>query len=439
MSKENYNSVYARISILSIVLFYMVCFANGDTTNNITLYCELEISNCTLDDKTCAQRPYSRIHDTADFNTLRITCKDYNKQTLDWEVLAPFVTLKELYTKNVIVPTIPTSIRLTRLEIWKGTFREKSQPIGECRDLETLEVLMSRIDGLPEAWLAGCTKLRTVLIEYVEGLQYLPSRMLEGATELRHLSIRDCNIVQLPSDLISYSPHLRTLDISLNLFTELPKRFFRNTPSLERLKLIAKNTNFDAQDELYNLSNITFLMLDYAHKYGKCFDEVLDSGNYRTFPFNSMPRLEYLSLEWTGATKICPEWGELFPSLKKIDLRDNFIGSLKYSDVEVIRKYGWTIDFSATSTKSKMLEAIEFTESDYKAAVLDQDIKNATIQLNQYGGRCDCRWYWFIRTMKARPDYVSLDDFKCWWTDPPGSYNVQGASIVDAPVPDCAK
>ncbi|KAJ0171626.1 hypothetical protein K1T71_013176 [Dendrolimus kikuchii] len=422
---------YRSWSYHQLCLFFIITFSW--TTTAYRTNCAIELSKCALDEDCIDVVHHIDLNDTTNKKSLRFTCNVYNQERLNFDLIRPLVNLKELYVKHFLVPTMPDFSRLSKLEIWKGSFAERGQPIGECRDLETLEIFETRIEELPEGWLGDCTKLRSVLLEYVEGLHMLPARMLHSANQLRSLTIKECNLIQVPSDLISSTPELRALDLSNNYLRDLPKGFFKNTPHLERLKLMAKNNAFDAQDEFYHLTELNFLMLDSAHKYGKCRDEILHNGTYQTLPFNTMPKLEYLSLEWVEARRLCPEWGELFPSLKRLDLRDNQISTLKFRDVELIRNSGWEIDIAASSTRSTLMGTVEFTENDYNAALQSQGHSNAKILLNRYGLMCTSRWYWMIRTLKAKPDYISFDDGECWWADPPGSYNRISAPFANVP------
>ncbi|KAJ0172950.1 hypothetical protein K1T71_011126 [Dendrolimus kikuchii] len=402
---------------------------------NILYFDELELYYGAINNDTILQP--SHFEGLTDLLSLTIRCDYFDLYSgLELAFLRPLVSLQELKLVKIIVPPIPHFVKISKLTIKEGSFSEGFQSIGECGALETLVISGVHITNIPEGWLSRCAKLRALTLEDLRRLQKIPDRLLQGNQHLRYLKIKKCQIENVPDDLLSYTPELQRLDLYGNLVVSLPNGFFSNSSNIEHLFLgPAEIVHLDAGDEMNALPNLKTLVLDGISKYGLCRNDgrIGPDKYYKTLPFSAiMPKLEHLSLRDTRVTKICPEWKNLFPALKKLNLMDHSIKNLTYNDIQIIHSTDWEVDLCITSSRYDNIK-IQFTESDFNSVKMSpMEVTNATILLNE-DRICDCDWYWFIRSLKARPEYVSIPYGKCIWYDPPGSKNKMTTPIAETP------
>ncbi|XP_073953072.1 protein toll-like [Choristoneura fumiferana] len=162
----------------------------------------------------------------------------------------------------------------------------------------------------------------------------LPARWLAGSG-LRKLSLSSCGLSDLNSFPFEGATNLRTLYVSENNLTVLPIRVFGSLPALEFLD-VSNNELTDAAlvRALYGAPVLTDLLASFNPLGSLCGSSSIAHGRVSSELPLTLRRLE---LRRTRATRLCSDWLRDARNLTLIDLRDNLIKTLDYSELVMTR------------------------------------------------------------------------------------------------------
>ncbi|KAL0961777.1 hypothetical protein UPYG_G00331600 [Umbra pygmaea] len=121
------------------------------------------------------------------------------------------------------------------------------------------------------------------------GMHNLPSNLLDGLTSLVSITAGNINIKSLHPDTFKYTPNLRSLDISSNIFTTLTPELFHPLPNLSKIYL--SKCRFQSLDFLIqaNLSQVFYLQI--SHNELTVINDTL---------MHSLPSLTYLDMNYNS-------------------------------------------------------------------------------------------------------------------------------------------
>ncbi|XP_021204156.2 uncharacterized protein LOC101744654 isoform X2 [Bombyx mori] len=339
------------------------------------------------------------------FHTLQIDCET-SYTSLDLRFLDSLPDLKNLTVENVIMPPLPAHNKLTFVTISTGSPRSVGQPWGGCSELEDLIIMDWKINFLPDRWLANCQKLITIQMLRLTELYRLPAQMFSSPS-LSAIVISECHVNSLPADLAAGAVNLTVLDVSNNYIEKLNHLF--EAEQMLHLQYLDVSVNLVSAMSLGLLSRLQSLLalrVDGADQAHRC--RVNWSHYGEIFPWPVLSSLTELSLRYSDARAICPEWGEAMPSLQLLNLTHTPITALQYSDIELLRYKNWEVDLRRNTDL-----AIMYSRDDFEKVMLDQNTTSAKLWLDTPYS-CNCSWYWFARILQEKPQYIKLPEFECF-------------------------
>ncbi|KAJ0171577.1 hypothetical protein K1T71_013127 [Dendrolimus kikuchii] len=341
--------------------------------------------------------------------------KHFLANYFDIEILKYLSPNISLALKEVILPPFPSWNKFENVIIESGRPWKLSQTWGHCDHLRTLTIREFQVNVLPDGWLANCSKLEELRMEDLRHLRALPERMLENAISLRSLTIKSCKISVIANDFFWHLKNLKYLDMSSNhIRLKANETFMDSLTGLETAYFTQNEMEPQNFGVLRSLKSLKYLNLDYNYWAGVCEDDIYNIIHKRLKTWPYLPSVDSLSFSNTFGRKPCPEWRKAMSSLKFVNLSISGIDepwNLTFEDIKLIRESGWKIDY----TENNHLEIL-YNEGDYNAVLLedtDKYVKNQAVIFLKSPVKCNCNWYWFIKTLKERPNHISIPGFSC--------------------------
>ncbi|GBP82761.1 Protein toll [Eumeta japonica] len=351
---------------------------------------------------------------------------------------------------NVPVELLANATHLQELTISGAWF--SSLPMGlftKTRALRRL-ILWDNAEWIdvPARMLAGLQRLEFVWVRRA-ALRQLPSDLLAGTNELRKLYVTGTRLEGLPVRLLRDTRNLEILDLSNNLLNVIPPDAFNSLGTLRELYLKdnAIKTITAGLRTVFpfhrNLTACPYFWIRYRVRdafNGLVAVEKIDlSGNRllqladatlertpRLLRFDvqhndlvvaswklSQP-LRELCLHHNKLREVPDAWRRNAPTLVTLDLANNNITQLQYSDFLFVRTNNSTIDL-----RHNTITTLSLSETEYKDDQNNSDSMAAPVHLllgdNPF--TCDCSLYWFLRAIRERgrirTSFVSLENAIC--------------------------
>ncbi|XP_058790030.1 protein artichoke-like [Phymastichus coffea] len=142
---------------------------------------------------------------------------------------------------------------------------------------------------------------------------------LRNIINLQSLYIAQCSIEFIEADAFKYAEKLNQLDMSSNVFEEIPVETFELLPALSLLNL--SRNNLKTIPNFSNLQNLTSLYMD-----SMVNKKLLSPDALENFPL--LPTLKIISLRFNELKTIPLSFLNKLPNLLELDLSSNRIASL---------------------------------------------------------------------------------------------------------------
>ncbi|KAL0961778.1 hypothetical protein UPYG_G00331610 [Umbra pygmaea] len=183
-----------------------------------------------------------------------------------------------------------TNLELTANKITSGAIRDNV--FKGLSNLRRLSISSNRITYKqnskltnPPFYSLSSLESLDMFSQRPDGMHNLPSNFLDGLTALVSIRAGNINIKSLHPDTFKYTPNLRFLDISNNIFTTLAPELFHPLPNLSAIYL--SKCRFQSLDFLIkaNLSKVFYLQI--SHNELTVINDTL---------MHSLPSLTYLDM-----------------------------------------------------------------------------------------------------------------------------------------------
>ncbi|XP_063633974.1 protein toll-like [Cydia splendana] len=264
--------------------------------------------------------------------------------------------------------------------------------------------------------LSSLTNLVSMSLHYMPLESDKLTSWLKNST-LKYLTLQSCLLTTLPKSMFK-GARLTKLTLAYNQITYLPLGLF--TPlkdSLQELDLSYNKLNqATVLNSVKQLGKLVTLKANNNSLGSLCGDASIVK-----VPLNSeLPTsLRRLELRNTGATRICSDWIKN-DSLMDIDLSNNNITEITYSDLEMTRTERGTVRLNL---KKNNLQKIDVSRSDHqqcqqqaKSQIPDDSrvITRVQVELDLDRLPCDCNAYWLREVLRSCSPLLKLkDDVEC--------------------------
>ncbi|XP_063366829.1 uncharacterized protein LOC134655305 [Cydia amplana] len=252
-------------------------------------------------------------------------------------------------------------------------------------------------------------------------LHYMPlesdklTNWLKNST-LKHLTLQSCGLKMLPKSMFE-GAHLTKITVAYNQLTSLPLGLF--TPLKDSLRELDLSRNkLDGATVVNSVKQLGKLMTLKANN--NPLGSLCGDASIVKLPINSkLPSsLRWLELKNTGATRICSDWIDN-DALMDIDLSNNNITEITYSDLEMIRTVRGTVRINL---KKNNLRKIDVSRSDHqqceqqaKSPISDDPSVKTGVQVELDLDKlpCDCNAYWLREVLRSCSLLKLKDDVEC--------------------------
>lgn len=203
-------------------LFVQLCDSPKESYASVLLEHNFNIKNIRA--LTMDQTPYDSVlkgkHlDGLSLNEVNIRGVSTNNLVrINSDFLKALSNVNSMHFENVIIETIPKTTKAIAVIVNFGRFKG---PWEGCENLEYLIFAQVEVPDIKN-WLAKCTKLNTIILNrmpLVHSLRWV----LQGATALTQLVIKDCYIKWLTTDLFISNVNLKKLMIDNNKIVYLER------------------------------------------------------------------------------------------------------------------------------------------------------------------------------------------------------------------------
>lgn len=234
---------------------------------------------------------------------------------------------------------------------------------------------------------------------------------------LKYLTLQSCELTELPKSMFK-GAHLTNITVAYNKLESLPLGLF--TPLKDSLQELDLSHNKLDKATIVNsvkqLEKLVTLKANNNPLGSLCGDtNIIKASRSSKLP-SSLRRLE---LKNTGATRICSDWISNVFGLMDIDLSNNHITEITYSDLEMKRTLRGTVRVNLT--KNNLLK-IDVSRSDHQQCQqqplsrLPDDpsiITRAPVELELDKLPCDCNAYWLREVLRSCSLLKLKEDVEC--------------------------
>ncbi|XP_066994447.2 protein toll [Anabrus simplex] len=423
--------------------------------------------NLTLSDNTFS--------DLANLTELYI--KD-NNVTLPVNVFHNLKNLKRLELTNLNLMYLEPGIfqdltNLKLLNVWGNTLHNLTrETFTGLSNLQSLGLHNNDISFLPEDVFGELNKLKNLsvygnnfiflpqrLFAATQGLEQLklhsnrnhnasvslPGGLLANLSALKEVYLHECNITDLPQDLIWGSANISVLKLSSNSIRNIPATFFKDAKNLKELYLNHNKLKNLPENVFIALEQLEILHLDH-NQLTSLTDPILqgllnlkvlsvnnnalehiDAETFRSTrnlleaymannrisfsmsfedffgrwsPLQHCVDLQVLHLANNSITEIHADWRTTLTNLYSLDLRNNYIEKLEARELHFVSP-NLTVDLRHNHIKTIQMMYIESIARG-QGSLLDPKNHNVTIKLDSNPLQCDCNIYHFLKYLENR-------------------------------------
>lgn len=361
-----------------------------------------------------------------DLSTLNLFAN--NISTIDSKLFEDLTSLKTLELMTNQISEIPEDIfqnltHLTKLSLRKNLFTTFPKELFKYNEmLQSIQLTDNPfLTIIPEGFFANLTKLELITLNLCN-LSSLPINAFRGSVNLMSLNLADNKLKHLERGLFNDNKMLEELHLENNELEVLDELIFENLNRLEYLYLGYNHLKIQ-DNTFYGLGRLKLLNMEYnsitlltikslqslveieklnlSHNNLTLTNQVWE--NYTGEKHSVLPpmeKLEELNLEYNEITSLFSDWIFLLPSLKKINLSNNKINSIHYTEIQFTQDHPIVLDLEDNLISTINLSGLEMLIK-FNAGV---QWHMRTIKLKGNTIHCDCHLYDFIRYIDKSMD-----------------------------------
>ncbi|XP_065222753.1 protein toll-like [Planococcus citri] len=314
-----------------------------------------------------------------------LNLSENNLSSVDGNIFKSMPKLKELYLHNNKLVDLPGSAFSNLTELTKLTLHtNKIQTLNDgtfddLKQLQDLSLHENELLKVPEKPFINNSNLKSIRMEaaFHENFTGLPSEFFANLKMLKLLYLDKNHLSHLPAGLFRNLTSLRQLRLNFNKISQLDDKLFYDLVNLQQLYLRGNNLTLFTTNHMNGLLRLTHLDLSM----NKLTMENDSKSLYSTID-RCCENLENLILSDNLVTRVFEDWTFYLPALKKLDLSNNRISSLKTEDFH----------FRESTTTDVIFKNNTITSININEAELDKYKRKTSItfDIGRNPLKCDC-------------------------------------------------